>query len=224
MKFIIQILRSNIVWLWAEFIALFLGLPVYFYFNATRWNIHLTLWVAALYSLFILRRVQHFSWRNLWQGAGWRVEDRKQALIRFSIAAPLIILFTYYIAPERMFSFPLQRPWFWLLVMVLYPILSVIPQEMVFRSFFFHRYKPLFSKTWAMILVSGLVFGFIHIVFHNFVSPSFCIIGGWMFAYSYSQHQSLKWAMVEHAAYGCLVFTVGIGFYFLVGGGALMKR
>jgi hypothetical protein len=39
-----------------------------------------------------------------------------------------------------------------------------------------------------------------------------------MFAYSYRQHRSLKWSVIEHAVYGCFVFTAGIGFYFLIGG------
>lgn len=201
-----------------EFIVLFLAVPLILYFHATRWNVHVGLWLVTLYALVLWRRTDDFTWHKLWHGNRWPVEQRKIALLRFCGATALVILLTRFIAPERMFGFPLQRPWFWLLVMVLYPILSVIPQEFLFRSFFFQRYRVLFSTPLALITSSALCFGFVHIVFHNFVSPTLCVLGGTIFAYSYHQHHSLKWAVIEHAAYGCMVFTIGIGFYFLVGG------
>jgi hypothetical protein len=201
-----------------EFCALFLGLPLIFFVHPSRWNIHLAMWAVAVYALLTLKRAGDFSLRQLWHGNGWPTAQRKIVLIRFCIAVPLVILLTAYLAPGRLFSFPLERPWFWLLIMVLYPVLSVVPQELIFRSFFFRRYQPLFKKEWMMIAVSAFVFGFAHIVFHNTVSPTLSAIGGLMFASSYSQHRALKWAAIEHATYGCLVFTAGIGFYFLVGG------
>lgn len=106
----------------------------------------------------------------------------------------------------------------WLIVMVLYPILSVIPQEFMFRSFFFRRYRSLFFNEWLLIAVSAFSFGFVHIVFHNWMSPILAGIGGLFFSLSYRIHHSLKWAVVEHSFYGCMIFTAGIGFYFLVGG------
>jgi len=206
------------LWLGVEFCAIFLGLPFIFFFHPTRWDVHLAIWTAGLYGLLIIKRQSNFSWRELWHGTDWAIPQRKMALVRFCTAVPLIILLTYTITPEHIFDFPLRRPWFWLLVMVLYPILSVIPQELVFRTFFFRRYGPLFRTRWALIAASGIVFGFAHVVFHNPVSPTLSAIGGLMFASSYNQHRALKWAVVEHAAYGCMIFTVGLGFYFLVGG------
>ena len=32
--------------------------------------------------------------------------------------------------------------------MIFYPLVSVYPQEIIFRSFFFHRYRDLFPR-WA---------------------------------------------------------------------------
>jgi uncharacterized protein len=206
------------LWLGVEFCAFFLGLPLAFYAHPSRWNIHLAMWAVAIYAPLTLKRLPHFSWRKFWHGEDWPAAQRKIAILRFCTAIPLVILLTLYLAPERLFSFPLQHPWFWLLVMVLYPILSVLPQEVVFRCFFFRRYQTLFHKPWMLIAASALVFGFAHVVFHNFVSPSLSALGGLFFAMSFNQHRSLKWAAIEHAAYGCMVFTAGIGFYFLVGG------
>ncbi len=212
-----QIARRNL-WLLSEFSALFVLIPCYFYFHATRWNIHAALWIVTAYVLFWMKRTPDFSWPELWHGSGWAKRARNIALLRFLFSTLLIIGLTILLVPERLFSFPLQRPILWLAVMLLYPILSALPQEILFRSYFFRRYGNLFPQPWPMIAASAISFGFAHIVFHNWVSPLLCLIGGIMFAYSYTQHRSLKWAAIEHAAYGCMVFTIGIGVYFLVNG------
>jgi uncharacterized protein len=201
-----------------ECAALFVAVPLGLFFHATRWDVHLALWLAAAYALFVLRKAPKFSWRRLWVGKGWLPAQRKAAVIRFVLLTAAVILLARVIAPSRLFGFPMQRPWFWLLVMVLYPILSVVPQEFLLRSFFFRRYAPLFHNPWAMIAASAFAFGFIHIVFHNPIAPLLSFIAGLIVARSYTQHRSLKWAAAEHAAYGCMVFTAGLGFYFLVGG------
>ncbi|HEU0117298.1 MAG TPA: CPBP family intramembrane glutamic endopeptidase [Alphaproteobacteria bacterium] len=204
-----------------EFAGIFIGLPCIMYFHATRWNVHALLWLISLGALVWQRIYDKTSWHELWHGHGWDAGERKKAVWRFLASTAAIILLTQYLAPYRMLTFPMQRPGFWLIVMVLYPILSVIPQEFVFRSYFFRRYEALFGNEYVLTAASALSFAFMHIVFHNWVSPSLCLIAGTIFATSYRRHRSLKWAVIEHSAYGCMVFTVGIGFYFLVGGGSL---
>ena len=194
-----------------------MAVPLLLALHPTRWDGHVCLWLFSLYALFILTRTRGFSWRDLWQGKTWPWRQKKQALLRFAVATAFIIMFTSCTVPYRLFSFPLQRPWFWLLVMVLYPILSALPQELVFRSFFFRRYGDLFPEKTAMVAANAFLFGLIHVMFHNWVSPLLSAVAGGLFAWSYTQHRSLKWATIEHAAYGCMVFTAGIGFYFLVG-------
>ena len=173
----------------------------------------------AIYALVILRRVEKVSWRELWQGVGWSAAGKKFAALRFLLTIPPVIGLTLYLVPDRFLKFPFERPVFWLIVMVLYPVLSVLPQELMFRSFFFRRYRVLFTNDTMLILASALCFGFTHIVFHNWVSPLLSLIAGCVYRLQLPAHRSLKWAAIEHAAYGCMVFTIGIGSYFLVGGG-----
>lgn len=47
----------------------------------------------------------------------------------------------------------------WALVIVLYPILSVYPQELIFRAFLFHRYAPLFGNGVGLVAASAAAFG-----------------------------------------------------------------
>ncbi|MDX2027296.1 MAG: type II CAAX endopeptidase family protein [Alphaproteobacteria bacterium] len=210
--------KTPTFWLGVECAVLFLVLPAVLYIHPTRWNVHLGLWAVTLYALPVLRRSKGFSWRKLWHGRGWPASQRKTAMLLFGVAVLTVIGLTLWLVPQRLFAFPMQRPFFWLLVMVLYPILSVLPQELVFRAFFFRRYESLFGSDRALIIASAFVFGFVHIVFGNAVSPILSMLGGAVFAYGYTQHRSLKWVALEHAAYGCMVFTVGLGQYFLVGG------
>ena len=60
---------------------------------------------------------------------------------------------------RKLFNFPRATPFFWALVMLLYPLLSVYPQEIIFRSFLFHRYAIIFPKPWLMVAVSAGLFG-----------------------------------------------------------------
>ena len=43
------------------------------------------------------------------------------------------------------------------------------------------------------------------------------LVGGWLFARTYLRTRSLLATAVEHAAYGCLLFTVGLGRWFVTG-------
>ena len=58
------------------------------------------------------------------------------AVTAFSVAAVAIF------APSELFAFPRSRPLLWLAVMGLYPILSALPQELLYRAFLFARYPP----------------------------------------------------------------------------------
>jgi len=199
-----------------ECILLFVGVPVFLYLNPTRLGVHLSLWLVTAYAAFILNKTPGFSWREAWRGTALTARDYKLIVARFLVSTAGILLLTRQIEPDRLLSFPTQRPIFWALIMILYPLLSALPQEVVFRSFFFRRYARLFPQNWMMLAISAFVFGFIHIVFHNPVSPFLSVICGFFLATSYLTHKSLKRVAIEHALYGDMVFTIGLGYYFLV--------
>ncbi len=98
--------------------------------------------------------------------------------------------------------------------MILYPILSAFPQEIVYRSFFFKRYGNLFKNKKVLIFVNAFLFSFAHIIYLNPIVVIFTFIGGLLMAISYAQHQSLFKVSVEHGLYGNIVFSSGLGNYF----------
>ena len=103
-------------------------------------------------------------------------------------------------------------------IMLLYPLLSVIPQELIYRTFFFHRYGPLFGEArWLAIAVNGLLFGFAHVIFGSYVSIVLTAFLGCLVAWRYDETRSFWAVWLEHSLYGCLVFTIGLGHYFFTG-------
>lgn len=137
--------------------------------------------------------------------------------LRFAVLAPLITLVTWAVWPHVFLSLPRQRPLLWALIMVLYPLLSVWPQEMLYRRLLFHRYRALFRTDIALILMSAAAFGFAHIIFLNWIAVAMTAAGGLLFARDYARHQSLPLTCLEHSLYGCLIFTVGLGRFFYTG-------
>ena len=136
---------------------------------------------------------------------------------RLLFCAALMVLGTYLIYPELLFAMLRTRPGIWLAVIVFYPILSVLPQELVYRTFIFHRYRKLFPSDRLRIVASGLAFGFVHLLYGNWVAVVLSTIGGFIFAYTYASYRSLFLVSLEHALYGQLVFTVGLGQFFYSG-------
>jgi hypothetical protein len=201
----------------AEFALLFILIPLLLFLIGTRWGIYMAAWGSGLYAFMMLRRMPGFSFRKLWHGEGWSAPARRMAWVRFLFMAWVLALLTLALIPKHFMTLPIEKFSMWLLVMALYPLLSVIPQELFFRSFYFARYRRIMAQRPVAVLVNGFIFGFSHIVLNNWIAPLLCFIAGVILAQSYQQHRSLKWAVIEHSLYGCWVFTIGIGWYFFTG-------
>ena len=100
--------------------------------------------------------------------------------------------------------------------MLLYPLLSALPQELVFRVLFFRRYGALFRAAAAAVLVNGLVFALAHLMFWNAVAPGLTFAGGLLFARGY-RAGGFGQAVVLHALCGAVIFTSGLGRFFYHG-------
>lgn len=202
--------------LWVEFLVLFVGLPLGYRFSHRPIPALPVLWLAALYCWWQLRRDPTFPRALLWNPKP-APGQLPSILGCFVIVAAIVWLAVRLIAPELLFSFVRTQPVFWALVMMLYPVLSVYPQGVIYRSFLTHRYAPTLPPGVAMILVSAAVFAFMHIIFRNPLAVTLTFAGGILFAWRYSATGSLFTSSLEHALYGCWLFTVGLGRYFYHG-------
>ena len=209
---------ARLVLLALEFAALFILLPLLIYFRILP-NFPIPyLLVTALVIFIVLRRdpsfpsAALFTWGNVHQ-------QLVPLLLRNLLFLALLGIAVRAFAPDLLFSFVKRAPVFWTVVMLLYPLLSVYPQELLYRAFFFHRYAPLFGSGWGLFLASAAAFGFVHIVFGNWLSVGLCVIGGLLFSFTYHSSGSLLLTCLDHAIFGDFIFTIGLGQFFYHGSG-----
>lgn len=208
-------LRGRRLYLAAELLVIYVGFPVGLVFVREEFArlIVPTLLVTGGGCFFLLWRDPSFDRRRLWNARDFR--DGFLRLLRVFVPAALLVGVAVVVSrPDLLFSFPRREPRWWLVVMVLYPLLSVYPQEIIFRTFFFHRYRPLFGSTTVLVAASALVFGLAHLFFGNWVAPVLTTLGGWLFARTYERSESTLQAVVEHGLWGDFLFTIGLGWYF----------
>lgn len=148
----------------------------------------------------------------------------KYILFRIAAAALGLILLTGLFYPQLLFRLPRERPQLWLLVMLLYPLLSVAPQEFLFRTFFMQRYRPLFGDGVGMLWVNAFAFAWAHIFFLNLIAPILSLIAGLLLAHTWQKTKSFRIVCLEHALYGQIVFTCGIGWFFYQGSTAAIQQ
>ena len=177
------------------------------------------LWLAAGACLLLL-------WRN--DRTPWRVEkrsidsrQRKVALTEVAITvvtgSVLLLLLYQIISPEAMLRFPRERPVLWLIVLVMYPLLSVVPQGIIFRRWFVDRYRPILGTGPMMIVIGAACFGWSHLLFGNVVAPLVTAVGGVLFMRTYLRSGSGWLADLQHAILGDVAFTIGYGQWLYAG-------
>lgn len=214
-------LRASRVFLATEFLLLFLGLPLVLGLRLVRHAPPMPiLWAVAAYCLVALLRDPTFDRNRLWNAAP--LSRHLLPMLGLFLAAAVLLTFLVRLyAPNLFLALPRTHPGMWSLVLVLYPLLSVYPQALIYRAFFFHRYRPLLAgsartQAWLLILASAATFALMHLVFRNWVALALTFPGGLLFAWRYLRTESLCVSWLEHALYGCLLFTIGLGPYFYV--------
>lgn len=204
--------------LWAECLTLFFLAPLLAYFirhHLAHRVIPVVLAVAGLCVLYLWRD-KSFDLKSLWRVEGM-VNHARSILLGLLPALPIVALLTYLLLQDKLFYFPLASLRSWLGLLIIYPLLAAYPQEVVFRGFFFSRYRTLFPQPWAMVCASGLSFGLAHCWYGNWVAPVISGLGGLLFGYRYFHSRSLLAVGLEHALWGLALFTVGLGWFFYSG-------
>jgi membrane protease YdiL (CAAX protease family) len=200
-----------------EFVLLFVALPIVFRLLPVRLSPLPPLWVAAIYCYFVLRS-NGYDRNALWNPVPLHAQ-LLSVLAGFALTAVVVTAFVWWRFPELLFGFVRSHPLFWVIVMVAYPVLSVYPQGVIYRAFVFERYRGLFPGTLLMIVVSASVFSFSHIIFRSPWSVLLTFAAGLLFAWRFAVTDSLLVSAIEHALYGCYMFTVGLGGLFYHGAG-----
>jgi uncharacterized protein len=210
---------SRKVWLALELALIFIGAPIAMREAVHGAHIPLFLALLPVFALAVALLLADPTFRlraELRRGfSGWQLLS---ILAVFGVAGGAVTYWVWLIHPQWYLEFPKNRPELWARIMLLYPLASVAVQELVYRTFYFHRYGPLFGRQrWLGILLNGVLFGFGHIV----IGTTFAILGtfatGTLFALRYSATRSFWAVFLEHTLWGWLVFTVGLGRFFFTG-------
>jgi membrane protease YdiL (CAAX protease family) len=204
------------IYLTAELLLLFLALPLAVRAGWFGPFLLLPLLAGCTLCCTLLALDPAFRWGEVLHCRAAGREHRRMAA-GVVLAAFVLACLTLLLSPETFLDLPRRHTLVWLAVLVLYPAISVVPQEIVFRTFLFHRYAPLLRTRRDKILASAVAFGFVHIVFGNWLAVTLTTAGGVLLAATYARSRSLWWVCIEHACYGALVFTVGLGRFFLGG-------
>jgi hypothetical protein len=209
--------------LWLILVALIIA-PLLLVWHGERLSplpLHLLILLAAGVLAFVLMR-RKFAPRKLWArpAPGWQYGP----LLRAGILALAAGIYAFVYEPDGAFKLMLEHPWFWMLIMILYPLLSVLPQEILFRVCLMDTLAPFPSsrnrQVWAAILGSAVLFGWAHVIYAGYTAMlSTCLAGlalGWNYHVNRSNPGALWPLLLEHSLYGQIVFTTGLGHYFYV--------
>jgi membrane protease YdiL (CAAX protease family) len=137
----------------------------------------------------------------------------RNGLIVLGVSASMLLCVWIFL-PEKLFDLPKGNPGIWVILCVLYPLFSAYGQEIIFRTFLFHRYRALFQSPTLLIIASGITFSFAHIVYFSWISMFLTLLAGLNFAYEYSKTQSVLFTSILHGILGDVVFTIGLGQFF----------
>jgi hypothetical protein len=197
-----------------EFLLLALVLPTILIVEQWGRYMFFFLWAATIYCLIAYYFTKSSKTVPVWRWSEVTWVHLRPILIRFGISSVLLLIFISMYDPERRFDLITHRTDMWARLMLLYPVLSALPQEFIFCTFFFARYSCIFNNHRKMMAASSIIFAYVHVLFINPVAPLLTIIAGYFFASTFAKHKSLALVTIEHALYGNMVFTLGLGWYF----------
>ena len=192
-----------------EFFIIFVLLPVSFaidYPIAIKMSIGV---IGFAYIIYVLLRVEdnkfkmapNLNWTRFWS----------ETIIKLVVIAVVTILYMWFVDKENLLVVIMNKPLLWISILFIYSFFSVYPQELIYRTFFFQRYQHLFKNDTVFILVNAALFSLAHLFFRNSLVLFFTFIGGILFALTFKKTKSTLLVSIEHAIYGCWLFTVGMG-------------
>jgi membrane protease YdiL (CAAX protease family) len=199
-----------------EFVAFFILVPLVIAMAVPPDAMFRLLFVFTLLGLVLLHATPGFAWGSLARGLRrlrWRfVAGFCAATVAIAIAVVLGA------APQAAFLLLRDAPALMLAIALLYPALSALPQEIVFRPLYFRRYAAILpGGRWTPIVLNAAVFSWAHLMYWSWIVAAMTFAGGLAFAWSYERHDNFPEAVLLHALAGIIVFASGLGLFFYSG-------
>lgn len=192
-----------------ELFIIFILVPVSFVLNYSPW-IKLGVGIIGFaYVIYVLLKIEklkfklskQLDWKTFW----------KSTILKLLLIAIITTVFVWITDKTQLFNVLLNKPIKWLIILFVYSFFSVYPQELIYRTFFFKRYRPLFKNTSLFIFINAILFSLAHLLFNSGLVLFLTFFGGVLFALTFKKTESTLLVSIEHAIYGCWLFTVGMG-------------
>ena len=193
----------------SEFFILFILMPVSLAIPFNIWVKVGMVVTGFIYILFKLKKSENINFRikkNLPWKSFWR-----RILVTFIVVAIITTVYMWFQDKDALFYVPFNKPGLYIAILLFYTFLSVWPQEIIYRTFFFERYDVLFENKKLFIFINAIVFSLAHLFFRNSLVLVLTFVGGIIFGYTYLKFRSTTAVSIEHAIYGNWLFTVGMG-------------
>jgi len=192
-----------------EFFIIFIWIPTSFALSYSPWVKLGVGFFGFIYVIFVLLKIENLKFK-VSKNLDWKL-FWKSTIIKLVLIAIITTLFVWITDSASLYSVMLNEPIKWLLLLFVYSFFSVYPQELIYRTFFFKRYAGLFKNEALLIFVNAVLFSLAHLFFGSTLVLILTFLGGLLFAYTYKKTQSTLLVSIEHAIYGCWLFTVGMG-------------
>ena len=199
------------LYLWSEFVAIFFIMPLLYFFELIPIHKGIPLVLVFIYCFIVMYNKKSISRRI------FRIKSflsLKEVAVKSLFLLVVSSLWVYIFREDVFFHLPLNNFWFWVFIVLTYPIWSAFTQEFIYRFFFYQRYRILFDSILLMIFVNALCFSMAHIIFRNWVALVFTFVGSIVFSLTYIRSKSLNVVFIEHSIYGNIFFTNGFGIFF----------
>ena len=193
----------------SELFILFVLFPIAIAIDFPIWIKFIIGFLGFLYVVYVLLRVEKNSfklsstinWRGFW----------KATLLKFLFIAFITFLYVWFTDKSQLFIVVRTKLLLWIVILFVYSFLSVYPQELLYRTFFFQRYRSLLSNEKLFIFMNAIFFSLGHLFFKNTLVIVLTFLGGLLFAFTFNKTKSTLLVSIEHAIYGCWLFSVGMG-------------
>lgn len=196
-----------------EIVVLFIASPIILFLEIPIIYKVIFLFLGVVYIALISIFIEKFSKVNIDKKV--KQSSLKNIIIRFVIIAVLTTLVLYFQNKAQLFNVVLNKPDLWLKFSGVYILFSVIPQELIYRTFFVKRYQKIIKSEVLFLLINSILFSFAHIWFQSWTVLAFTFVGSLLFINTYLKTKSTWLVFLEHSLYGVWLYTVGYGEVFM---------
>lgn len=192
-----------------EFFLLFIALPVSLVLKYPIYLKMAAILIGFFYILWILLKVEKQRFK-INKSLNWKLFLQRTLVLLFAIII-LTVTYVYFTDASKLFIIVRTKPLVWIIILFVYSLFSVYPQELIYRTFFFLRYETLFKNKNLLVFINAIVFCLAHFFFNNTLVLVLTFLGGILFALTFQKTRSTFLVSIEHAIYGSWLFTVGMG-------------